>query len=199
MSNMSEPLNSASMCQLTVEARWKMLEETLRSPKTADSEFISVCSSQAIFAAAAIPRLKIFPLSRNSMYKYADIILADKLTQDNRSGRFYLDWLRKEVAKLPLGSSSFRSKAKYQERRSSEQDELREKLRITEATLLIRGSAYFRLVQAFNLISRDPAVEDSTRNRISNILTEQEKLFEQAFRDEPFPSDSANIRKLNPK
>jgi hypothetical protein len=131
-----------------------MLEETLRSPKTADSEFISVCSSQAIFAAAAIPRLKIFPLSRNSMYKYADIILADKLTQDNRSGRFYLDWLRKEVAKLPLGSSSFRSKAKYQERRSSEQDELREKLRITEATLLIRGSAYFRLLNKKSCSSR---------------------------------------------
>lgn len=199
MSSKSEPLNSASMCRLNVEARWKMLEETLRSPNTADSEFVSVCSSQAIFAAASIPRLKIFPISRNSMYKYADLILSDKLTEGNRSGRFYLDWLRKEVAKLPLDSTSFRSKSKYQERRTSEQDELREKLRLTEATLLIRGSAYLRLVQAFNLISRDPAVEDSTRNRISNILTEQEKLFEQAFRDETFPSDSANIRKLKPK
>ncbi|WP_331351879.1 hypothetical protein [Cellvibrio sp. UBA7671] len=199
MSKIREQLGPAPMCQTYVETRWKILEEILQCPEAADPEFIRVCGSQEAFAAAAFPALKIFPISRNSMYKYADIILADKFTKDNKSGRFYLDWLRKQVADLPIKTSSFRSKAQHELRRSLQSDALLEKLRSTEAALLIRGAAYLRLVQAFNLISRDPSVEELTRHRISNILAEQETLFEQTFRDEIPPFDSSNVRKLNPK
>lgn len=199
MNTTQHEMTSASVCRHNVETRWKILEEILKCPEEANPAIIRSCASQVTFAAAAFPEVNIFPISRNSMYKYADILLADRFTDEKKSGRFYLDWLRKQVAGLGVKAAPFRSKAEKEQRHSTQIINLIEKLRVTEAALLIRGAAYLRLVQAFNLISRDPAIEESTRQRINNILIEQESLHASAFRDDEIFSDSNNVKTLKRK
>jgi hypothetical protein len=190
--------SQSNIVRKSVAARYHALESALTHPELVLRELIQACSSQSALAALSLPNLDILPISRNSMYKYADELLADKKTLDNKVGRFYLDWLRKEVMTTLQLKESFRSVSATNKRMTARSNDVLEKLRATEAAILIRSKAYFNLIQSMNSMRNNRDIDEVTRQKISNLLLDHEILYGHIFDEIDTPQANNNVKKIRP-
>ncbi|MGR5143572.1 hypothetical protein ACQKPX_18090 [Photobacterium sp. DNB23_23_1] len=176
---------SAETCKTSVYNRYEVLLRALRAPKLAPTELLNACASQSTLAALNIPQYGITPLSRNSMYKYADQVLADNIVPEGntagQSGHYYLDWLRKQVTALALKETGYRTKTARAKRSQKSIQDKSDKLDETELHALRLSKAYLHLFQKVRGIARDEQIEQRTRQLLFNLLNDHDALYGDLF------------------
>ncbi|OLQ81672.1 hypothetical protein BIT28_14205 [Photobacterium proteolyticum] len=175
----------AEACKASVYNRYKALQRALRNPKLAPTELLDACASQSTLAALDITQYGITPLSRNSMYKYADLVLAEQIVPEGntagQSGRHYLDWLRKQVMAVALKETGYRTKAARTQRSKKRKQEKNDKLHETELHALRLSKAYLHLFQQVRGYARDEQIEPRTRQLLFNLLNDHDALYGDLF------------------
>ncbi|NRF27278.1 hypothetical protein HRJ45_21075 [Vibrio coralliilyticus] len=172
-------------CKASVYARYELLQRLLCNPNQAPAELIDACASQSALAALDLARHGITPLSRNSMYKYSDQVLAEQIVPEGktigRSGKYYLDWLRKQVMQAAIKETDYRTKDARSQRRQKRKEEYNDKLSETELHELRLSKAYLHLFQQIRSYVRDEQVEPRTRQRLFNLLNDHDALYGDLF------------------
>lgn len=175
---------STSACLASVLARFSVLKYYLSESAITDQRIIDACKSQAALADLDFPALGITPVSRNSMYKFANFACKENpslLNGFSGSGRKFLDHLRQHVCSLKVVTIKARSKAALLQRSEEERLQLRELLSASEAHSLRLSKAYCHMLQkiaALSKIDLDPA---EMRTRLINILRDQNILYDDLF------------------
>ncbi|WP_045625628.1 hypothetical protein [Vibrio navarrensis] len=189
----------AETCKKSVYARYEVLQRLLRNPKLAPTELVDACASQSTLAALNLAKLGITPLSRNSMYKYADQVLAEKVVPEGKTsglrGKHYLDWLRKQVMTVSLKETNYRTKTARTQRRLKRKQENNDKLGETELHVLRLSKAYLHLFQLIRGYARDEQIEPRTRQLLFNLLNDHDALYGNLF-SETGTHYSDNVQEL---
>ncbi|PSW06083.1 hypothetical protein [Photobacterium lipolyticum] len=176
---------NAEACKASVYNRYEALQRALRNPKLAPTDLLDACASQSTLAALDITQYGITPLSRNSMYKYADLVLADNIVPEcktaGQGGKYYLDWLRKQVMAVALKETGYRTKAARAQRSQKRKQENNDKLDETELHALRLSKAYLHLFQQVRGYARDEQIEPRTRQLLFNLLNDHDALYGDLF------------------
>lgn len=180
--------STSSVCGESVRNRCRVLLETLQNPLEASSKIFEACSSQSTLASFSFDSEGITTLSRNSMYKYANLELIHETIPsgfkgEGGTGYRYLDWLRNEVKKIAKSTKLDRSKTAHARR--SEQ-------RLQDMTLhthemmkhsLAVSKAYFHLFRSLKNLYADESVAATTRHRIANLMNDHDRLYSNLFEE----------------
>lgn len=176
--------HSTSACLASVLARLSVLKSYLSETAITDQRVVDACKSQAALADLDIPALGITPVSRNSMYKFADFACKENpslLNGFNGSGRQFLDHLRQHVCSLKVVTTKARSKAALLQRSEDVCLQLRELLSASEAHSLRLSKAYHHMLQKIAALSKVDLGSAEMRTRLISILRDQNFLYEDLF------------------
>jgi hypothetical protein len=176
-------------CKQNILARVNLLKKAHEKPQAMHPAVQRACESQSSLAAFDFPEFGITPMSRNSMYKYADSELSDYQIPENfkhagKSGRFYLDWLRIEVKTAGAGKRlSSRSKSSRDARSRQQIADLEEAVRCLKMHSLSVSKAYLNLLGCVKGLYKDANLEPALRQRLINILNDHDRLYSDVFNE----------------
>lgn len=179
---------SSQACLENVRARFHALSEANKDPSGISKSLLEACTSQVTLAKFSSPKHGISPMSRNSMYKYADIELAglmvpEGFAQAGKSGRFYLDWLRNEVKVKGRKNSQSRTKLSRERRHQDHVAELEATLHNIKENSIGVSKAYLSLLSCVKRLYQDDGLDDLTRHRLLHILHDHDRLFSNLFQE----------------
>ncbi len=171
-----------------VKARLDMLLEARRDPSNASQFLIEACSSQSALAALSIPKKGISPLARNSLYKYADLVIMDFFIPEGnkdagKSGHKYLDWLRNEVRKIGKANGNNRSKKAREERLKDRASMLTAEMDLVRRHSLAISKAYLHLMVALKSLYTQENLDELTRQRLINVINDHDRLYSGLFEE----------------
>lgn len=177
---------SSLICRESIRNRCSVLQAALNNPLSVESKIVEACQSQASLAALSLPAQGIAPLSRNSLYKYADIELTKEtipngFKNEGGSGYRYLDWLREEVKKLAKTTSPDRSRSARNARAQLKLQELNQQVEHLRKHSLGVSRAYFYLFNCLKGLHGDENIDATTRRKIANILNDHDRLYSDLF------------------
>ena len=119
--------------------------------------------------------------SRNTLFKYADQVLASLQNPDGDTGWKYLDWLRREAKEAAAKESGRRTKGAFQARARERQTQMGEELTALQITMTAQSKAYLWLLKGISGIANSQTIEPATRQRLLNLLNEHDELFGALF------------------
>lgn len=181
----ARPRPNSDTCRSSTFARAKALQAALGSIRSAPRALLEACKSVSALAALDIPSIGITPFaSRNTLFKYADLVLADLKAPTGTAGWGYLDWLRREVRQLADKNVDSRSKSAREARKNKRQEETSNKLYATIACMTKQSKAYLRLLQEVSALANSDAIEARTRQRLLNVLNDHDELYGELFSPE---------------
>jgi len=190
---------SSEACKSSIYSRCEALQQALKSIKTAPRELIEACDSAVDLAALELIEKGITRLgSRNTLFKYADLLLTHLKTPDGESGWKYLDWLRQEVKAAAAKQIDRRSKTARQARTTERHEQMGDELSALQVTMTLQTKAYLWLIKELSGVAASRATEPATRQRLLNLLNNHDELFGHLFSPEfdadVRPSNVAEIR-----
>ena len=169
-------------CKSSVNARCEALQNALGSIKDAPKELLAACDSAVALAALEIPSLGIFRLgSRNTLFKYADQVLASFKNPKGENGWKYLDWLRGEVKTAAAKEASRRSKKAVLARTKEREKQTSVELLALQVTMTAQSKAYLWLLKEISGIANSQSIESATRQRLLNLINNHDELFGALF------------------
>lgn len=184
-------------CLDNVYNRLTALEKARARPSHAPTEVLDGCASQQALADLDLPNFGISPMARNSMYKYADIMLAEKQVPDGKqagkTGRHYLDWLRKKVMDEAIRQTGYRTKVARKKRAAARKVAEKDRLTQVEEQMLAIDKAYWDLFSKVRTELKQPHIDPDTRQRLATILNDHSETFHGVFDavpGTPMPSDA---------
>jgi len=187
---------STEECKSSIFARHEALKSALSSVKTAPKELIAACDSAGALASLDMPALGITRLgSRNTLFKYSDILFAELKTPDGESGWKYIDWLRKEVKALAEKKKTSRRKETREERIADRREKAEQELSALQRTSMIQTRAYLWLLKEISGLSKSPSIDPMTKQRLENLINNHHELFGELFSPEFLPNNVISLRK----
>lgn len=178
--------NSSGDCRKSVEARLRELLAAYQDLSNAPREIIAACESQNSLANLSVPKKGITALSRNSLYKYADLFITEYVVPDGnmdsgKSGYDYLDWLRKTIKRLAKTQASQRTKVSREQRFQARIIELTQMLESAREHSLGVSKAYLSVLHSIKYLHSDPNLEPLMRQRLINLLNDHDRLYGNLF------------------
>lgn len=177
----------AESCKVNISSRLDALNRALINPEGVSKELVAGISSQSSFANLSLPELGIYPIARNTMYKYADIVIVDSKVPEGKyiglSGRYYLDWLRVNLKLSIFKTVSYRSKFEKDRRLKGKENDLKNKINETEKNSLIVSKAYLGLLRSVLALARSEKIEPLMRDRLLGIVNDNDAVYGEVFRE----------------
>lgn len=163
----------------SVEARHALLVAGLEHPERVSKLIINSLSCQRSFAALEVPKLKVLPISLNTLKTLAAEIYAQH-EGANGNGFIYLDSLRAKLKALVETHPSGRTIEAKAKRQTSKLEDLSNRLRELEAQIMERSDAYRDLyIRIKSLI--EISIDEKTQLRISRLLEYHDNLYSSLF------------------
>jgi len=177
---------SPESCRDNVYARYEALQYALSNLNLVPIEILDACESQSSLAALAFTQYGITPLARNSMYKYADQVLAEhKIPEGEKkageNGQHYLDWLRKHVREKALKEIGYRTKAARIQRNKQHKQKSQHNQQQAEEHSLRVSKAYLHLLTQIKGMQADDSLELLFRKKLINIVQDHDQLYGDLF------------------
>lgn len=177
----------AESCKVNISSRYDALSRALINPGGVSKELVAGISSQSSFANLSLPELGIYPIARNTMYKYADIVIVDSKVPEGKyiglSGRYYLDWLRVNLKLSIFKTVAYRSKFEKDRRLKAKENDLKNKINETEKNSLIVSKAYLGLLRSVLALARSEKIEPLVRDRLLGIVNDNDAVYGEIFRE----------------
>jgi len=187
---------STEECKSSIFARHEALKRAITSIKTAPKELITACDSAGALASLDMPAHGITRLgSRNTLFKYSDMLFSEFKSPDGESGWKYIDWLRKEVKTLTEKQKVSRKKETREERIAERRDKAELELAALQRTSMIQTRAYLWLLKEISGLSKSQSIDPMTKQRLENLINSHHELFGDLFSPEFLPSNVINLRK----
>lgn len=167
-------------------ARSKWLRKAVGSPKSVDSSIYDACKSHETLAKWRDGGKGIYPMARNTMYKYADDCFSDELIpegpNEGECGYRYLDWLRKKARDSLEEFSKKRSTASRKARKVEKENTGKiAKDKVREHSLCV-GKAYLDLLTQVIAIANEVTGHE-VNVRLRNLVHDHDRLFGDLFRE----------------
>lgn len=180
--------STAAVCGESVRNRCKFLQNVLNNPTLANADIFEACKSQSLLAGMSLASHGITALSRNSLYKYANIVITqDRIPNgcinEGCSGYRYLDWLRNEVKKMGKEGSFSRSKAARAHRVRQEIQELKAQVEELRKHSLALSKAYLHLFTNLKSLYSDESLVEATRQMVANMMNDHDRLYASLFHE----------------
>lgn len=174
--------SSSATCRESVRNRHKVLMAALQNPSETASKIFEACTSQASLAAFSMPEKGITALSRNSLYKFANLELTEEQipsghVNEGAVGYPCLDWLRKQVKHRGKEKSHDRSRSAQANRFQHRIKELTHQADELMKYSLALSKAYFNLFKSLKGLHADESVSAITRQRIANLMNDHDRLY----------------------
>ncbi|MDO8336369.1 MAG: hypothetical protein Q7T74_06335 [Candidatus Saccharibacteria bacterium] len=178
--------STSVVCGESVRNRCRILQETLQNPAQASSKVFEACLSQSALASMSLPSQGITALSRNSMYKYANLeLIHEKIPNGCNSegsvGYRYLEWLRNEVKRIGREKIFDRTKSAHASRADQRLQETIQHAHELRKHSLAVSKAYFHLFASIKGLYADESINTTTRNRIANMMNDHDRLYSELF------------------
>jgi hypothetical protein len=175
-------------CSESIRNRCRVLVEALQSTSHISSKILDACESQSTLASLSIPSEGITALSRNSLYKYADLELTDARVpngykDEGAAGYRYLDWLRNEIKKKGKQGSFDRSRSAHASRFQQRFQELTSQMIEVRQHSLAVSRAYLHLFTSVRGLHADESVSATTRQRVANMMNDHDRLYSELFEE----------------
>lgn len=179
---------SSSNCIESVKARLHALLEARSDPSKVASAIIDACSSQSSLAALSISSRGINSLSRNSLYKYADLVITDYVIPEGyknsgESGFRYLDWLRGEVKNAGKQYIGTRTKLARENRFEQRLSALSKEIDMLQRHSLAISKAYLHLMVSIKGLHRLDTLDELTRHKLINMINDHDRLYGELFEE----------------
>jgi len=159
-----------------VHARLNFLINGIKAPLSVEKAVYSKLAGQRTFASLNLPKLKITPLSLNTLKKLADELFVDQDGNGNK-GFAYLNTLRLQLI-LSLSEAAARRTVEVKTgRAASKTDGLTAQLAATEAQSIKRLKAYLSLYQNINGLIKSGSLQTEARERLYRILENHHAAF----------------------
>jgi hypothetical protein len=201
MANETKSRPNEAALKRNIYERYLALLGALRNPRVAPAPIIDGCKTQAALADMDYPQRKITRMSRMSLFKYADLVLAgpdyqipDGEKNAEQSGWAYLDWLRKQVFTAGIQSTTHRTKAARAARYKKRKEVNTDKLQQAERHALAVSKAYIQLFRDIRAFANSSQLNDVSRQRIFNILNSADGLHSELFSSNDLRED--NVKAL---
>lgn len=180
--------SNSQTCRESIRNRCRVLEQALQSSSSVSRKILDGCESQSSFASMSIPSEGITALSRNSLYKYADIELTNVripngCKDEGVAGYRYLDWLRNEIKKKGKRGSLDRSKLAHASRFQQRLQELTCQMVELRKHSLAVSRAYLHLFISLRGLHADESIGATTRQRIANMMNDHDRLYSELFEE----------------
>jgi len=158
----------------SVMARATVLEDIIQGKRDGSLALIQACASAVKLAALDAPELGITVLgSRNTLFKYANILLADRLGKNGERGWPYLDSLRRDVYQ----NGSSQKQCTSREEKTSQLSTLKRHLNETQIMMLAQSNAYVSLLTRVAAIARSSEIDALVSKRLLNLLNDHDETF----------------------
>lgn len=179
---------SSDACRKSIYGRYKVLLKAFQKPAEAPISVLKACDSQSMLAALSFPEKDITPLARGSMYKYADLVLADYTVPDGykstgKNGHYYLDWLRKEVKITATKEIYNRSKAAREQRAKQRIEAAKEEQSHLRANSIRVSKAYIQLLTSIKGMRNDESLDLMVRQLLTNMVHDHIHLYADLFNE----------------
>jgi len=188
-------------CKSGIYNRYLALNAACKGKAPVDPVILSGCKSMVKLAAMESPKHEIRSLgSRNTLIKYADLVLIEKgmQTPTGEKGIKFLDWLRSQVKSKGITCQPTRTTKERAKRALKREDDLTLDIRELRNSMSSMTRAYNRLLKDIADLSRSHSTDPSTKLRLQNLLDEHFTLFGKLFRPlalgDSQPANLVNIR-----
>lgn len=165
---------------VNVRARLDLLIVGVKTPHNVDKAVHATLVGQRAFAALSLPKLKITPISLNTLKSLANELFTEP-DGNGSTGFAYLDTLRIRLGKSLLKASATRTvetKAKRAENKSSN---LEARLAAAEAQSVKRQKAYLSLYAAVNGLINNGGLQADAQARLYRVLENHHAAFANLF------------------
>jgi len=163
-----------------VLARHELLLSGIRAPLTIDNYVIQSLSGQRAFAFLNFPKLRISPISLNTIKSLANELF---ITSDGEglSGFAYFDSLRVKLVKARADLEGTRTIEAKNKRIENKTENLEARLAATEAQSVKRQKAYLNLYSAVNNLVKNGGLAPEAQVRLYKILENHHATFADLF------------------
>ncbi|MBE1426465.1 hypothetical protein H4684_003131 [Desulfomicrobium macestii] len=169
-------------CRSSVFARHEALKQAIKSIKTAPKALTTACNSSVALASLDLPEIGICRLgSRNTLFKYSDILFSDHYTPNGETGWKYIDWLRNEVKDLAKKEALARNKKSRELIMAEKLNRAQQELSALQRTMMAQTKAYLWILKEVFGLSKSHTIDDSTKHRLKNLITNHDELFGDLF------------------
>lgn len=165
---------------LNVRARHDLLIAGIKTPNSVDKAVHASLAGQRAFVALNLPKLKITPISLNTLKSLADEIFTD--TDVNGSVGFaYIDELRIRLGHSLTKAAATRTIEVKTKRVEEKTTNLEARLAATEAHNLRRQKAYLSLYAAVNGLIKNGGLQAEAQERLYRVLENHHAAFSNLF------------------
>lgn len=165
---------------LNVRARHDLLINGIRIPASVDKAVRATLAGQRAFAALDLPRLKITPISLNTIKSLSDELFTES-DGEGRKGFAYLDALRVRLNQSVAGVVVARTAEAKADRVENKTGLLAVRLAAAEAQAAKRQKAYLSLYSAVNGLIKKGNLQPEAQHRLYRLLENHHAAFADIF------------------
>lgn len=165
---------------LNVRARHDLLLHGINAPASVDKAVHAFLVGQRAFAALDLPRLKITPLSLNTIKSLSDEIFIDP-DAAGRKGFEYLNFLRVRLNESLAGVALARTKIAKEERAENKSKQLLARLTAAETHSVKQQRAYLSLYAALNGLIKHGSLPVESQERLYRLLENHHAAYADLF------------------
>ena len=165
---------------VNVRARHDLLIAGIKTPHGVDKSVHASLAGQRVFATLNLPKLKITPISLNTLKSLADELFTDP-DGNGYTGFAQLDALRVRLGQSLSKAAAARTIKAKGERVADKTEQLVTRLTAAEAQNVKRQRAYLSLYSAVNGLIKNGGLQTDAQERLYRVLENHHAAFASLF------------------